>query len=399
MAINIISAALDDYIKLEEKMRKTLITLSVAVILVVPGFTGWLFAGENIARSDAPVLKPIAVSEESSGAEKMDKGEAKAAEGRKAEEAKQAEEERKAVEEAKKNIVARVNGADINMFMLTRAMNRVAPKYIKEAPTPETTAKIRDEALNRLIFEELAVQEAIKQDINPAPEAIEKVVDQVRKNLGPGQDYREYLVNNNLTEDTLKKLIERSQRHEIITAREVYRKVKVDEKLLQDEYEKEKGKYILPENLVVDDVWFMNLKDDAARKKAEEVLNTIKRKDNDFGKLMLDGTFIVRKIKVKKEKYPEIHKAMAGMKVGDLSGVISDKDGLHIIKVSKNEPSRQATFEEARGTIEPKFLVPAQEQRTEEWEKELRKNAKIEISKNSTLNGRPYADALSKENK
>jgi hypothetical protein len=167
-------------------MRKKFITLTVAVIMIVPGLTGRLFAGENITRSDAPALRQIAVSEESSGAEKMDKEEAKAAEVRKAEEAKLAEETRKAEEEAKKNIVARVNGADINMFMLTRAMNRVAPKYIKEGetPTPETTAKIRNETLNKLIFEELAVQEAIKQGINPAPEAIEKVVGQVKENMG-----------------------------------------------------------------------------------------------------------------------------------------------------------------------------------------------------------------------
>ena len=325
---------------------------------------------------------------------------AKTAEERKVEEAKQAEEVRKAEEEAKKNIVARVNGADINMFMLTRAMNRVAPKYIKEgAPTPETTAKIRNEALNRLILEELAVQEAIKQDINPAPEAIDKVVGQVRKNLGSEQAYMEYLVKNNLTEDTLKKLIERSQRYELITAREVYGKVKVDEKLLQNEYEKEKGKYIMPENLLVDDIWFIKGKDEAAKKKAEEVLNTIKRMGNDFDKLVQDGTFIVRKTKVNQEKYPEIHKAMTGMKVGDISGVIGDRDGLHIIKVLKRDPSRHATFEEARGTIEPKFLVPAQEQRQQQWEKELRKNAKIEISQYPALNGRPYADALSKETK
>lgn len=360
-------------------MRKKLIILMVAVIMIAPGLTGRLFAGET--QNGGPGVKQIAVSGESSDAEKMDKEEAKAEEVRKAEETKQAEEARRSAEEAGKIIVARVNGADINMFMLTRAMNRVAPKYIKEGetPTPETTAKIRNEALNKLIFEELAVQEAIKQGINPAPEAIEKVVGQVKENLGSEQAYREYLVKNNLTEDTLKKLIERSQRYELITAREGYGKVKVDEKLLQDEYAKEKGKYILPENLVVDDVWFMKAKDDAARKKAEEVLNTIKRKDNDFGKLVLDGTFIVRKIKVKQEKYPEIHKAMTGMKVGDLSGIIVDKDGFHIIKVLKKDPSRQATFEEARGTIEPKFLVPAQEQRKEEWEKELRKDAKIEM--------------------
>ncbi len=81
------------------------------------------------------------------------------------------------------------------MFMLMRAMNIVAPKYSKNARQRrlKLSGKIRKEALDRLIFEELAVQEAIRQGINPAPEAIEKVVAQVRENAGSEEAYREYL--------------------------------------------------------------------------------------------------------------------------------------------------------------------------------------------------------------
>jgi peptidyl-prolyl cis-trans isomerase C len=349
-------------------MRKILIILTIAVLIIAPDLAGRLHAAEKSAR------KTPAVSKESAGNVK-DEEAAKAIEAEKIGEAKKAE-------EAKMVIVARVNGVDINMFMLTRAMNRVAPKYIKEgeAATPETTEKIKKEALDRLIFEELAVQEAIKEGINPTPDAIDKVVAQVRKNLGSEQAYKEYLDKFDLTEEALKKLIERSQRYEQITANEIYRKVKVDEKLVRDEYEKEKDKYILSENFVVEDVLFLQGKDEAAtRKKANEVLETIKKNNNDVWKLVLDGTFIVREINIKKERFPEIYKTMAGMKVGDLSGVIKDKDGLHIINVKKKEPSRPLTFEEAKNTIELKFLVPAQNERREAWEKELREKAKIEV--------------------
>ena len=303
-------------------------------------------------------------------------------EARKAEEAKKAEAEKKAAEEAQKVIVARVNGAEINMQMLVRAMNKVAPKYVKEGDpvSPETTAKIKGEALDRLIYEELAVQESVKKGKNPSPEAIDKVLVQIKENLGSEEAYREYLEKSFLTEETLKKLIERSQRFEMITADEVYGKVTVDEKLLQEEFEKEKKRYILPDNFVVEDVFILPGKDEETmRQKAGELLQTIRKNDNDVWKLVLDGTFIVRKISIKKERYPEVYKAMFDMKAGDLSGVIQEKDGLHIVKVVTKELSRQSTFEEARPTLEPRFLVPAQEQRKLEWEKELRKDAKIEI--------------------
>ncbi len=370
-------------------MRKTLITFTVAAMIVVPGLTARLQAGvgndalreEQRGNVETDVKAPGG-SKESARDEKMDEGATKTAEVQKAEEAKKDEDERKDAEEAKKIIVARVNGTEINMFMLVRAMNSVAPKYVKkgEAVTPETSKKIKREALDRLIFEELAVEEAIEKGINPTPEAIEKVVRQVKENLGSEQDYREYLEKSNLTEDALKKLIERSQRYEMITAREIYGKVKVDEKLVRDEYEKEKGNYILAENFVVEDVFFPNGNDDEiTRKKADEILKTIEKNNNDVWKLVLDGTFIVREINVKKERYPKIHRTMTDMKVGDLSGVIKDKDGFHIIKVKKKEPSRQLTFEEAKDTIKLKFLVPAQDQRKQEWEKELREKAKIAV--------------------
>ena len=344
-------------------MRKTFSALTVAVIMAVSVLTGQLYAGENSAKISAEERK-------SEGAEV------------KAEEAKKTEADKKAAEEAKKTIVARVNGAEINMFMLVRAMNMVASKYIKEGEeaSHEITLKIKKEALDKLIFEELAVQEAMRQGINPAPEAIDKVVAQIRENVGSEEAYREYLDKLYLTEDTLKKMIERSQRYELITAREIYGKVKVDEKLLQSEYEKEKGRFILPENFIAEDVYFLQGKDEeAVRKKADEILKTIRGKNNDVWKLVPDGTFIVRKINIRKDKNPEIYKAIAGMKAGDLSDVMQDKDGFHIIKVINKEPSRQLTFEEAKSAIETRFLVPAQDQRREDWEKELRKNAKIEI--------------------
>ncbi len=358
----------------EETMKIKLIILIIAVSLLAMALTGRPnAAGISTGNKDNGLIaasgKPAQENKKTNEA-----GEGKADE----EVIKGA---RKAEEEAKKIIVARVNGTDINMFMLIRAMNRVAAKYVKEgeAASAEVTGRIKKEALERLIFEELAVQEAIRQDINPSHEAIEKVLVEVRKNLGSEEAYRAYLDKNNLTENELNKMIERSQRLELITAREVYGKVKVDEKLLREEYEREKGRYILPDNFVVEDVWFLKGKEDAAQKHAYEILNLVKKDDNDPNKLVLDDSFIVRRMNIKKEKYPEIYKSVTQMRAGDLSGVIKEEDGFHIIKVVKEELSRQVTFEEARKSIEPKFLYPAQEQRRQQWQNGLLANARVEI--------------------
>jgi foldase protein PrsA len=351
-------------------MKKTLITLTVLVLVAGPGLTGCSKAAENNALKGRPDVTQPAESPKM-----KDQGAARA------EEAKNREEEKQSAEEAKKVVVARVNGVDISMYQLIRAMNRVAPKYVHkgEEPNPGITARIRKEALDRLIFEELAVQQAKKEGINPKPDAVENVIKQVKKNMGTEEAFKDYLKKNDLTEDALKKLIERGQRYQMITAKEIYRKVKVDDKLLRAEYEKEKGRYMIPDNFVVDDVFFLKGEDESTKKKAGQVLETIRKNNNDVWKLILDGTFIVRQIRVTKEQFPEIYKTMAGMKVDDLSGVIKGKDGFHIIKVEKKEPAHLASFEEAKPTIEANFLVPAQNKRKEEWERELKKHAKIEI--------------------
>ncbi len=343
-------------------MKKLRILLICASAMALSGYQSHLYAADNPVGN---VAAPGTVE-----AQKTDEAE------------KAGEEARKSAQEAKKIIVAKVNGTDITLFMLVRAMNRLSPKYTEpdKAPSPETTERVKKEALERLIFEELAVQAAIKAGIDPAPAAIDKVLSQIKENLGSEQAYREYLDANGLTEDALKELIVRSQRYELITAREVYGKVKVDEKVLRDEYEKEKDKFILPENFIVEDVYFLPGKDEeTTRQKATRVLGIIRENNNDPWKLVLDGTFIVRKLKIVKEKHPEIHEALSGMKVGDVSAVIKDRDGLHIVKVVTKEPSRQLSFEETRSTIETKFLVPAQDQRRNAWEEELRKGADIEI--------------------
>jgi len=291
---------------------------------------------------------------------------------------------KKNAEEAKKIIIARVNGEGISMYDLVRMMNRIVPRYVgnEESVTPEITEKVKKEALDELIFQELAIQEAAKQGVKIEQAEIDKVVANVKKNIGGDKAYAAYLENIGLTEETFRKQIERGHQYELITKREIYGKVTVDSEKIKAEYEKirKEGKLHMGDNYVVKDVLLMGGADEAATgKRAESLLAEIKKNGYDFGKLVLDGTFITRRIKVDKDAHPAIYKAMAKMKVGDTSGVIKDKDNYHIVQVVSKEPARDQTLEEARGFIENRLRVPAQDERRAQWANEMRQNAKIEI--------------------
>lgn len=150
---------------------------------------------------------------------------------------------KKGAEDAKKVNAAEVNGVEITMLELIREMNKIAPKYVKgdEKAAPGTTAKVKQEALDNLIFAELAVQEAIKQGITVSPERIDEVVQLMKKQTGSSEAYQEYLDGLGITENELKKRIERSHRLELITAKEIYQKIKIDDKDIRAEYEKNKS--------------------------------------------------------------------------------------------------------------------------------------------------------------
>ncbi len=196
----------------------------------------------------------------------------------------------KSFAESKKVVAARVNGEAITLFTLFREMNALAPRYLGAGGqrTPELDKKIRSEALDIVIFEELAVEEARKRGMKAAPEAIEGEIRKIKASTGSPAGFQEYLDKNGLTEGELRKTLEQDALFEMIATQEIDAKITVTDAALRARYKKEK------------------------------------------------------------------------------TGL---KDAAH----------RQMTFEESKGMLEQKVRAEAAEKRMREWEKELRKNARIEL--------------------
>ena len=209
-------------------------------------------------------------------------------------EAHQQELLKKSFELSRKDIVAKVNGEEITMFSVLREMNQITPQYLKsgQQKTPELYEKIKADALNILIFQSLAVQEAEKRGIKVKPEVIDGEIKKIRTSKGTEDAYQQYLAGQGLTENELRKSIEQDILFEMIATQEVDAKttVAVTDAVLRERYKREKT----------------GLKDTAHRK---------------------------------------------------------------------------MSFEAAKGMLEQKIRAEAGEKRMQEWEKELRDKAQIEIMK------------------
>lgn len=307
-------------------------------------------------------------------------------------------ESRKKAAEARKKVVARVNGAEINMYDLLGMMNRVVAAFYKglEEPSKEVTTEIKQRALDRLIFEELAVKEAVKQGIKPKAEKVKEAIDNLKNSYGSEKGFQEYLADLAQTEQQLKARIERGQLLEGITGREVYQKTSSDPKAITRLYKEYKaaGKLKTAPIYVVEEVLVLAGKDEQETKaSAERVLAELKRNNNDFEKLMLDGTFIVRRLSVTKEKNPKVFAKMQGMKIGEFSGAVQDGESYHIFKVVESKPGHELTKKESHKMLEDRLAPYFQEQRRAEWVKKLRKGAKIEILLDDLKNEIPGPEA------
>ncbi len=199
---------------------------------------------------------------------------------------------KKSFDESKKVVAARVNGETITEFALLREMNIVTEGYLNAGsrPTTDLRAKIRKDALNTLITQELAVQEATKRGLKMKQEDIDSAIKKIKAETGSPADFQNYLDGNGFTEDELRKAIEKEALFEMIATKEVDAKIKIAEAAVKDRYKREKT---------------------------------------------------------------------------------GPKDAAH----------RKITFEQAKPVLEQKLRDEAAEKRMREWEKELKKDARIEIIK------------------
>jgi len=286
---------------------------------------------------------------------------------------------------AEKIIVAKVNGTGITMASLITMMNRLAPKKESAAGVAgtdsEVKAAVRKEALDRLIMLELAYQKGKEQGLTPDQAAIDEAIDKFKGAQGGEEKYRTFLDREGITVEALREQVGRNLVLQHIFAQEVYNKITIPHDTIKEEYEREKSRFLKPESvLAVDVVVSAKAGKESAAIKAGELLEKVRQdKDKDPWKLVLDGAFNVRNYQIRKDKDRELYDAALKLKPGELSEVVTAKDGFHIIKLKQYSPERYYTLEEAGGTIERKFRVEAQQKRLREWEQELKKNAAIEL--------------------
>ena len=136
---------------------------------------------------------------------------------------------------------ASASNTDITMHELILEMNQIGPLFIKDPGqrTPEVDKKVRETAIDILVFRELAVQEAVRQGIKAKPSAVEEARKQLKQDLGSEDNYRNYLQKMALTEESLGRMLKRDILFNKITAKEIFQKAKANDKIAIEKRKKQ----------------------------------------------------------------------------------------------------------------------------------------------------------------
>lgn len=279
-------------------------------------------------------------------------------------------------------VVAKVNGVDIKMpELMNRIQDITMQKYGREEITPQLAMKIKKEAIDRLITEELAYQRAKSLGIEIKPEVIQKRIDQFKKKAGSDEKFTEILAQKNMTEMGLWVQLERYYAVKEAIDLEVTQKIVLSPEEIEKTYEENKAAFVQEEKISITDVvFFLNPKEEASLVTAKEIYQKIVK---DFGgnpEKLEQGPYVVREnIEVVEMLEPNLYAEAKKLQLNNISEPLVIDGTLHIIKLTKYRPRQEKTKAEVLEVLEQKLKESMQEQALTAWRDSLKKDASIEV--------------------
>ncbi len=280
------------------------------------------------------------------------------------------------------DVAVRVNGVEITRAEVQEKMAQMLASGAHDAPAGEAGSEaLWKDALRKLVLQELAYQRAKSLGMTVSAGELDNAVAEIKSKVGSEEKYREGLKERHITEDDLRKKLERNLLVKDIFTKEVAGKIVISDEDLKREYENVKDQFSVPENVVIDDmVLFLSLDDERSVDIAGGYLRKIQEDpERNPWNIPSDGSFAVSEREITKDNPAALYAEARKLEEGGVSGVIRTSDSFHIIRLKKYRPPVEAQFEQLRGTIERRLHAQAQQKKMDEWENELKKGAAIEV--------------------
>ena len=294
-------------------------------------------------------------------------------------------------------IAALVNDEVITLHEVIRESQTALSEAGKKGSVSDGVKnQIRRTALDRLIEKKLTEQKIRELNIRVPDEEIRQAIDDVRKqNKIPNQEaFLAALSSQGLTFEQYRAQLQEQIEKLRLISMEVRAKVLVGESEMRSYYAANIAKYSEDESYRARHIFF---KSGAASSPSERATTRTTAlavlADAKGGKDFIElakafsedpaarkdggdlGSF------KKGDMQPELEKTILSLKPGEVSDLVSTTIGLHIIKLEAIQPGVVKPFESVKGEIEEILYRKKSEERFNQWAKELRSKATIEIKK------------------
>jgi parvulin-like peptidyl-prolyl isomerase len=298
----------------------------------------------------------------------------------------------------KEDIAAEVNSVPISRKELSDLVSATIPRITGHRTLPEERMTFfKTQALNQLIGQELLYQQAKKEKVKVKKAEIEEELKKIKNRYPDEKAFNEDIKRKGLTADEIKKGLER---YLLITKimktkeKEIDEKVVINDEDLLPYYEKNKDKFILPEQIRIRQI-MISVDPGAGDQEWKEAE---KRAGEISGKAIKGEDFVklAREFSDDKETrenggdvglmhkgqmpMPEIEEFAFSLKAGDISQPVRTIYGYLVIKVEEKRPQKLLQFSELnKDLLKTELSDSIKRSQREEWLKGLKEKADIKI--------------------
>lgn len=276
-------------------------------------------------------------------------------------------------------IVAKVNGVNITASDLEIEVDRLIPRatYHRNV-SEERRADFRKKALDNLIEQELQYQDAVARGMKPDKKQVKERMKQIRDRFSSRKEYKAALEQAGISEDGLRKRVEREVLIQAVIDETVTKPADVSEKELRDYYSANLDKFRQPESVRLR---VISVKDE---KKAREIHGRLMAGE-DFGALAATMSEDMYRIKGGDIGYihrgrmiQEVEKTAFSLKIGEVSRPVKAGGMWYIVRCEDRLPEKQLTFDEVKARLERDLEAKKRTELMERWISDLASKAKIE---------------------
>jgi parvulin-like peptidyl-prolyl isomerase len=291
-------------------------------------------------------------------------------------------------------VVATVNGMTIKEEALTAEVNKKLPRASYHARVSEQKLReFRDQALQKLIEEELLYQEAKKQKLVLKPFELLQQIELMKSGYATEKDFQHALAKAGLNNLSLMQRLERRLLIQKIQQEQIIQKVNVTDSDIREYFKANREKFIVPKRfrlrhiLISVNPGAMAAGWQAGLEKAQQVHSRILA-GQDFAELAkeisADSSSRDKGGDIgwvhKGQLIPELEAALEGMQIGEVSKPIRSIYGFHLLKFEGQKPEKQLTFDEINHEkLKKKLTKKRIEARRQEYLSHLKARSDIRV--------------------